>query len=103
MIVDEILGVPRLKAAYVWFLQNSIRMERAICANVPIVPSDINLVSDYDRSLAYLLNTMRPLMNDKLIIIRVDEVYERLKATIGKEGILRENPELLIIEEGMNN
>ncbi|MBL6447609.1 hypothetical protein JMN32_14925 [Fulvivirga sp. 29W222] len=47
-------------------------MERAICVNAHIVPSDINLVSDYDRSLAYLLRTMRSLMNDKLIIEQID-------------------------------
>ncbi|UII32272.1 hypothetical protein LVD17_00275 [Fulvivirga ulvae] len=103
MTVDEILGTPKLKAAYIWFLQNSIRMERAISVNVPIVPSDINLVSNYDRSLAYLLKVMRPLMNDELIIVRIDEVYERLKSTIGKEGILKESTELLIIEEVLSN
>lgn len=103
MTVDEILSTPRLKAPYVWFLQNSIRMERAISVNVPIVPSDINLVSNYDRSLAYLLKVMRPLMNDELIIVRIDEVYDRLKGTIGKKGILRESPELFIIEEVSNN
>lgn len=103
MTVDEILGTPKLKAAYIWFLQNSIRMERAISVNVPIVPSDINLVSNYDRSLAYLLKVMRPLMNDELIIIvRIDEVYERLKSTVGRDCILRESIELLIFEEIRN-
>ncbi|MBL6446405.1 hypothetical protein JMN32_08805 [Fulvivirga sp. 29W222] len=81
MTVDEILETPQIKAAYVWFLQNSIRMERAIYLDVPIDPSDINLVSNYDRSLNYLLKTMRPQMEDKLIIERIDEVYERLKDT----------------------